>query len=201
MKFPASIQKLIELFAQLPTVGPKTAERYVFYLLKQSPAKLQELADSIIALPQQITTCQQCLAITASNPCYICADQQRKNGQICIVADTRDMLAIEETGQFYGLYHVLGTVINTINNATPDELKLDKLIERIEQASIKEIIIALDPDLAGETTSLYLTKLLKQYNLDLIITRIAKGLPTGASVEYADQTTLGNALKFRNKIE
>ncbi|MCK4553708.1 recombination protein RecR [Candidatus Parcubacteria bacterium] len=193
--FPSSIQNLINHFSQLPTVGPKTAERYVFYLLKQSPEELQKFAQTIAELKEKTTVCQTCFAIAEANPCLICSDQKRNQAIICVVADTRDMLTIEATKQYNGLYHILGGTINAIESIKPEQLNIKQLIVRVKQNGIKEIILALNPDLEGETTAMYLAKLLKSLNIK--ITRLAKGLPMGADLEYADEITLTNALKYR----
>ncbi len=198
MRYPASIQNLIDHFSKLPTVGPKTAERYVFYLLKAHPESLQQFAQAIAELKEKTTICRTCLAIAETNPCSICADPRRNRSVICLVADTRDLLAIESTKQFSGLYQVLGGVINTIEGAGPERLNLKQLTGRLKQQPIKEIIMAFNPDLEGETTSLYIAKLLKSHKLK--ITRLAKGLPMGADLEYADEITLSNALKYRSEI-
>jgi recombination protein RecR len=198
MKFPLAIQNLINQFSKLPTVGPKTAERYVFYLLKQPAEELQRFAQFIAELKEKTTVCSSCLAISETDPCFVCANKERSKEIICVVASTQDMLTIEATHQYNGLYHILGGTINTINDIRPEHLKIKPLIERIEKNNIKEIILALNPDLEGETTSLYLIKLLKPLNLK--ITRLARGLPSGADLEYADEITLANALKYRNEL-
>jgi len=198
MRYPRAMQKLIELFTLLPAVGQKTAERYVFYLFKQNPEKLQEFAQAIAELKEKTVVCQNCLAIAETNPCSICADNKRNRSIICLVADTRDQLALEATGQYQGLYHILGGVLNTIEGIKPEQLNIKQLLNRIKQGGTKEIILALNPDLEGETTSLYLAKLLKPFKIKL--TRLAKGLPMGADLEYADEITLTNALKYRNEI-
>jgi recombination protein RecR len=198
MRYPASIQSLIDHFSKLPTVGPKTAERYVFYLLKQHPENLQQFAQAIAELKEKTTICQTCLAIAENNPCAICSDAKRNRSIICLVADTRDLLAIEATGQYQGVYHCLGGVINTIEGVKPEQLNIKQLLARLKQATVKEIILAFNPDLEGETTALYLAKLLKPHKIK--ITRLAKGLPMGADLEYADEITLSNALKYRNEV-
>lgn len=203
MNYPYSIKNLINHFSQLPTVGPKTAERYVFYLLKKSAEELKKFSLALSELKEKTTICQNCFAISESSPCSICSDEKRNKSIICVVADTRDMLTIEATRQYNGLYHILGGVIDTINNIAPEQLNTKKLLNRVKQNNpptgrLQEIILALNPDLEGETTSMYLTKLLKQYNIK--ITRLAKGLPTGADLEYADEMTLTNALKYRNEL-
>ncbi|MBU4374911.1 recombination mediator RecR [Patescibacteria group bacterium] len=198
MKYPLSIQNLISHFSQLPTVGPKTAERYVFYLLKQDPETLQKFALALSELKEKTTICQNCLAIAESNPCSICADQKRNKSTICVVDGSRDMMAIESIEKYNGLYHILGGVINAIEGIKEDRLNIKQLIEKVKKNNIAEIILALNPDMEGETTAMYLTKLLKEYNIK--ITRLAKGLPMGASLEYADEMTLVNALKYRNEL-
>ena len=198
MRYPASIQNLINHFSKLPTVGPKTAERYVFYLLKQHPEWLQQFAQAIAELKEKTTVCKVCLAIAETNPCPICADQKRNRSIICLVSDTSDLLAIESTKQYHGLYHILGGVINTIEGISPDQLNIKPLLNRLKQGQIKEIIMAFNPDLEGETTSLYLLKLLEPYKIKT--TRLAKGLSMGADLEYADEITLSNALKYRNEM-
>jgi len=198
MRFPASIQKLIDEFAKLPTVGPKTAERYVFYLLKQNPENLQALAQAIAELKEKTTTCESCFALAESNPCKICTDPKRVRNQLCVVADTRDYLTIEATNSYQGRYFILGGELNQIEGVGPEQLNIKQLIEKLKDKSIKETILALDPTIEGETTVLYLTKLLKP--LGLKITRLAKGLPMGADLEYVDELTLSNALKYRNEL-
>lgn len=198
MRFPASIQKLIDEFAKLPTVGPKTAERYVFYLLKQNPENLQALAQAIAELKEKTTTCQSCFAIAEANPCKICVDAKRVQDQLCVVADSRDFLTIEATGSYPGRYFILGGELNQIEGVGPEQLNLKALTAKITAEKTKEVILALDPTMEGETTVLYLTKLLKPLNLK--ITRLAKGLPMGADLEYVDELTLTNALKYRNEL-
>lgn len=198
MKYPSSIQSLIDHFTKLPSVGPKTAERYVFYLLKQHPEGLQAFAQAIAELKEKTAVCRNCLAIAEANPCAICSDAKRDLASLCLVADTRDLLAIEATGQYHGLYFILGGTINTIEGVKPEQLNLKQLAARLKQNTIKEIILAFNPDLEGETTSLYLAKFLKPRKIK--ITRLAKGLPMGADLEYADEITLTNALKYRNEI-
>ena len=198
MKYPKSIQNLIDHFSKLPSVGPKTAERYVFYLLSQHPEWLQGFAQAIAELKEKTTVCQNCLGLAEANPCGICSDQKRDHASLCLVADTRDLLALESTKQYNGLYFILGGTINTIEGIKPEQLNLKQLAARLKQDVTKEIILAFNPDLEGETTSLYLAKLLKPRKIK--ITRLAKGLPMGADLEYADEITLTNALKYRNEI-
>ena len=200
MRFPAAIQNLIDYFSKLPTVGPKTAERYAFYLLKQDAEELQKFAQAIAELKEKTTICQTCLAVSETNPCTICLDKNRNKKQICLLADSRDMLVVEATKQFNGLYFVLGGLLNTIAGVGPEQLNVKQLISRLKSSQIAEIILALNPNLEGETTILYIVKLIKSLNLKIKITRLAKGLPSGSDLEYADEITLANALKYRNEM-
>lgn len=198
MRYPKAIQNLINELSKLPSVGPKTAERYVFYLLKQSSADLKKFGQTIAELKENIIICQSCHGVSEKSPCDICSNPNRDKTILCVVANTRDMSAIESTHEFFGQYHVLGGVLNTIEGVGPDSLKIDSLKVKIRQNSVKEVILALNPTIEGETTSLYLIKLLKPYEVK--ITRLARGLATGADLEYADELTLGNALKYRNQM-
>ncbi len=198
MRFPPALERLISLFSRLPSVGPKTAERYVFYLLKQNPAVLQELAGSLGNLRQEIKTCSVCFSIGETDPCSICADTKRDATSLCVVADARDLFAIEDTESFKGYYFVLGGTINTIEGVRPEDIRVRELVDRIKQLKPRELILGLDPNLEGETTVLYLSKLIKPSGIK--VTRLAKGLPSGANIEYADELTLGAALKFRSEL-
>ncbi|OGF28450.1 recombination protein RecR [Candidatus Falkowbacteria bacterium RIFOXYB2_FULL_34_18] len=198
MKYPESIQNLIDYFSKLPTVGPKTAERYVFYLLRQSAEDLQKFAQLLAELKEKTTLCKTCFSISDSNPCHICSNQERNQSIICVVSTPQDMSSLESTKEFTGLYHVLGGVLNAIEGIKPEQLTIQNLLNRIKNQKTKEIILALSPNIEGETTSMYLTKLLKPYKVK--ITRLAKGLSTGSNLEYADKLTLTHALKYRNEL-
>lgn len=198
MKFPSHIEKLISLFSHLPSVGPKTAERYIFYLLKQSPDFLQSIALSLAELSQKTHTCSICQRVSESDPCALCVDTQRDNSVLCIVADSRDLFTIEDIGIFKGYYFVLDGLINALEDIKPSDIKIKQLLNRFNTLKPKEVVLAFDPTLEGETTVLYLTKLLKPSGVK--ITRLAKGLSSGANIEYADELTLRHALKFRNEV-
>ena len=157
-----------------------------------------ELSEALQELPKRIITCGSCGGFAETNPCSICGDSKRDQNLLCVVADERDLYVIEETDNYKGLYFVLGGTINTINETGPEHINVKGLVERLKVLKPKEVILALNPNLEGETTSLYLAKLIKPSNIK--VTRLAKGLPTGANIEYADGLTLGNALKFRNEI-
>ncbi|MBU1683888.1 recombination mediator RecR, partial [Patescibacteria group bacterium] len=192
---------LINQFSKLPGIGPRAAERHVFYLLKQTDEELQNFSKYVLELKNNITICQNCFAISENNPCLICSDTKRNQTILCIVSNSRDMLTIESTRQYGGLYFILGGIISAVQNINPAQLNIKQLINKLQQGNIQEIIIALNSTVDGETTAMYLVKLLKSLKLNNIkITRLAKGLPMGSDIEYADEITLSNALKYRNQV-
>jgi len=198
-QYPPSIKELIDQFTRLPGVGPKTAERLVFYLLRQPKADLSKFGLALEHLKDKIISCNQCHNFAEINPCPICSDKKRSPKVICVVATPKELFALEKINEYQGVYHVLGGVIDPMEGTTPDQLKIRELVERIKQAGAIEIILALSPDLPGETTILYLTKLLKQFK-NMKITRLAQGLPSGSDLEYADEVTLSSALKGRKEL-
>ncbi len=198
MRFPLPLERLIALLSRLPSVGPKTAERYAFYLLGEHPSYIRELSSAISELPEKIGRCSVCCTVSEQSPCSMCADTNRDGTTLCIVADSRDLYMIEDTNLYKGYYFVLNGTINTVEGISPADIRIKELVDRIKDLKPREVILALDPTLEGETTALYLTKLIKPSNIK--ITRLAKGLPSGANIEYADELTLGNALKFRNEV-
>jgi len=195
---PPLIKSLINKLTRLPGLGPKAAERIVFYLLKQNNKFIDELSQNINSLKSEVKLCSQCFNISTQDLCTICGDPKRDKSIICVVAEPQDVLVIEKTGEYNGLYHILGGVLNPIENITPDKLKIKELVIRIKKNGIKEIIIATNPDLEGESTSMYLARQLKP--LKLKITRLAKGLPMGSTIEYADEITISSALKGRQEV-
>lgn len=197
MKYPRSIQNLINQLSLLPSVGPKTAERYAFHLLKKNEGDLKTLAEAIQELKSKTLLCQRCLAVSDDNPCPICADQSRLSEVLCLVADQRDLAALEATGQYRGLYFVLGGLISTIEEVSPEDLNIAHLLKRVQQEKIQELILALNFTLEGETTALYLSRLFKGR---LKISRLARGLPAGSDLEYADELTLRSALENRSEM-
>jgi recombination protein RecR len=196
MKYPAYIQELINLFGKFPSVGPKTAERYVFYLLKQAPQQIQALASALDELPDKIKRCSQCQTYSSNNPCEICADKNRNHQLLCIIERSQDQSVIEKSQQFNGTYFILGGLLNTLENIGPEQLPFKELRQLIKDKEIKELIIGLNFNLEGESTALYLKKIFP----DLKVTRLARGLPAGSDLEYADELTLANALKYRNTL-
>ena len=196
--FPEAIKNATASLSRLPGVGPKTALRYVYFLLKLSKSDLEIIAKTITDLSNKIKICDQCFAYTENDRCEICQNPKRNQSILCVVEESRDIATIEATNFYSGLYHVLGGALNPIEGITPDVLKIKELIEKIKNnPEIKEVILALSPDIHGETTIMYLTKQLN--NLNIKITRLARGLPMGASLEYADEVTLGDALKGRHE--
>ncbi len=200
MQVPPPITRLMQHFRGLPGVGPRTATRYVFALLNKPIDELRAFGHALIDLKESIRTCTQCLNISLQNPCPICADKNRDISMLCLVARPQDIQALEETREYSGLYHVLGGTLNPIEGVTPEQLTIKELLERLDNAEpkIEEVILALNPDLEGEATALYLAKLLKSRVPR--VTRLARGLPQGADLEYADEVTLINALKGRREV-
>jgi recombination protein RecR len=197
-KFPEPIEKLINELSCLPGVGPKTAERYAFALLKRRPEERERLAQTIIEAGGALTTCSNCGNYTQNDPCQICSNPQRDRATICVVATEQDLLAVERTDEFQGLYHILGGVLSPADGITPTELNIRQLLKRLQNEVVKEIILAFDHTIEGESTMLYLTRTLKTF--DVRITRLARGLPIGSEVGYADEITLTDALKGRSEI-
>jgi len=205
MKLPLSIQNLIDEFSKLPTIGRKSAERFVLFLLKRNQNELDKFADAVKNLKIGIKKCEVCGCLDENTPCSICADLKRDQKKICVVATTRDLIIIEDTNAYNGLYHVLGGNIDAIKEVAPEDLNIKTLLERTAKNNVKEIILALNPSFEGESTVLYLTKILNNHpaqaydraGKNINITRLARGLPTGADLQYADELTIKNALKYR----
>ena len=196
---PSPIKKLINQFTKLPGIGEKTAARLAFYLLKQSKEELEIFSKTLAELKEKIVRCSICQNIAETDPCPICKDPNRDKSVICVVGEPLDMVALEGTSEYKGVYHVLGGSISPVEGIGPDQLKIKELQDRVEKGKdkIKEIILANDPTLEGEATAMYIAKLLKPLNIK--ITRIARGLPVGGDLEYADEVTLSNALKGRKE--
>lgn len=199
MPYPSAIQKLIELLRDLPSVGPKTAERYAFHLLKKDPAYITDLSRTLGDLHARIIYCSECGDISEQDPCRICSDGRRNHDQLCLVANSRELASMEATGQYKGLYHILGGLIDAIDGIGPEQLDIQALIERIDRQHFKELLIALSPSIEGETTTMFVVKALQDRPLK--ISRLARGLPAGAELEYADELTLGNAIRYRSILK
>ena len=193
-----SLARLIHELNRLPGIGPKSAQRLAYYLIRLPNEEALALADAIRAVKSNILFCNQCQNLTDSSPCSICAEPQRNQEQICIVEDPMDVLALERTHAFRGLYHVLHGVISPLNGVGPDQLKLKELFNRLTQEDVKELIIATNPTLEGEATAMYIRRHLA--GQELKITHLARGLPVGGSLEYTDDLTLSRAFQGRQEL-
>ncbi len=193
--FPKSFQKLIDHFSSLPSVGPKMAERLVLHLWKQDKEKLEDFGERLKSLKTNIKFCKKCFNIAESDLCVICSDKKRDQSVLCIVEDPLDIIALEKTRLMRGLYHVLGGTISAQNG---QEIKISELKNRLKSAVVKEVILATNPTTEGEATALYLARLIKPLNIKT--TRLARGLPTGGDIEYADEATLGGAIEGRKDM-
>jgi recombination protein RecR len=190
-----SIEKLIEEFSKFPGIGKKTAQRMAFFVLKQRQEESEALAQAILEVKSKVSYCSVCFNITEDDPCVICKDEKRDRSTICVVEEANDVVALEKTNQYKGLYHVLGGVLSPLDGIGPEDLKIKELLSRLKGKQIKEVIIATNPSTEGEATAIYLSRLIKP--LGIKVTRIARGLPAGGDLEYADLTTLANALEGR----
>lgn len=199
-KLPRAVRRLIEKFERLPGIGPKSAQRLVFYLLHNPDHELEDFAARLVALKKETVTCERCHNVSETNPCGICADVSRDRTLLCVVEQPLDLLALERSEQFQGLYHVLHGSISPLNNIGPDQIYLKDLLGRL--GGVKELIIATNPTMEGEATALYLAELINGQLGETApsITRIGHGLPVGADIEYADGVTLARALEGRRKI-
>jgi len=198
LKLPASLQRLINEFSKLPGIGPKSAQRLAFYLLKKDNVEILSLSDSVKDVRTDITFCSDCHNMAESNPCSVCSDTTRNRQLICVVEEPLDAIALDKTGSYNGLFHVLGGVLNPMEGITADQLNINSLIDRINKLGATEIIIATNPNLEGETTSMHIAKLLRETPVK--ISRIARGLPMCGNLEYADEVTLQRALEGRREF-
>ncbi len=196
--FPAPLEKLVEQFASLPGIGGKSAQRLAFHVLGMTQADAEEFAEAILAAKRTVTTCPVCRNLTAGGLCPICASPKRDKTVICVVADPRDVVAMERAREYGGSYHVLHGVISPMNHVGPDDLEIRSLVERVAKGEVHEIIMATNPDTEGEATAMYLARLLKTF--DVKVTRLAYGIPVGGHLEFADDATLMRALEGRREI-
>lgn len=196
---PGIITELIERLSELPGVGQKTATRYVYFLVSQPAEKLKRMGDVISTLAASVTTCAVCHRIAEKTPCSLCTDRTRDPRVLCVVAESQEITPIENTDKFRGRYHVLGGVINVLEGIGPDKLAIADLIQRVGRDAVSEIILALNPDMEGESTALHLAKLLK--DKDVKVTRLARGLPMGSDLAYADEVTLASAIEGRQEVK
>ena len=196
--YAESLSKMIVELQRLPGIGPKSAQRLAFYLLGSSRKEVDELLFSIKQAKDRLKYCSVCFNITDIDPCKICADDSRDPATICVVADPKDLIAIERSGVYNGKYHVLGGVISPLDGVEPDSLRIRELLVRLEKNNVKEVVLAVSPTTEGEATSIYLTRLVRP--LEIKLTRIAYGLPIGADMDYADPATLSKALEGRREV-
>jgi recombination protein RecR len=204
MTLARPLQNLIDAFERLPGIGPKTAQRLGFYMLHIPQEQLDLFADALTNLKKNTVECDQCFNISEKNPCPVCASPDRDQTTIAVVEQPIDILAVEKSGKFHGLYHVLHGRIDPLNNIRPEDIRINQLTQRVlssakKNPKIQEIILALNPDMEGEATCMYIVKRLQLTNNGLRITRLAYGLPTGASIEYTDEMTLGRAFEGRRE--
>ncbi len=196
--FPAPLENLVEQFARLPGIGGKSAQRLAFHVLSLPMEEAQAFADAILEAKKTVTCCPVCRNLTVGGLCPICASPKRDAGTICVVADPRDVAALERSREYSGRYHVLHGVISPMNHVGPDDLEIKSLIDRVAQGDVKEVIMATNPDTEGEATAMYLARLLKPFGVR--VTRLAYGIPVGGHLEFADDATLMRALEGRREL-
>ena len=192
------INQLIKRLARLPGIGEKTASRLALHILRASREEARELAESIIAVKEKITLCSQCYNLTDADPCNICEGGERDRSLLCVVEEPGDLIALENSGEFRGLYHVLHGVISPLDGVTPDDIKIQELLKRLEGGQVKEVILATNPTTNGNATALYLSKIISP--LGIAVTRIAQGIPMGGDIEYTDEVTLKKAMEGRRQF-
>jgi recombination protein RecR len=196
--FPAALQELADQFSRLPGIGGKTAQRLAFYVLEMDMESAQAFADAIIEAKNAVHTCPVCQNLTDKQVCSICEDVMRDHGVICVVADPKDVIALERSHEFNGVYHVLHGVISPLNHVTQDDIRIKELLGRVVGGDIREVIMATNPDTEGEATAMYISRLLRP--MEVKVTRLAYGVPVGSQLEYADEVTLSRALEGRQEM-
>jgi len=198
MYYPPALGRLVDALQRLPGIGPKTAQRLAFHLLKQPAEAVRALADALVDLKTRVSHCARCFNLTDEGPCRICADPSRDAGLLCVVEEPNDLLAMERTGEYRGRYHVLLGALSPLDGIGPDELKVRELLARLDADPVREVILATNPNVEGDATAIYLAKLMRP--LGVRVTRIARGLPVGSDLEYADEVTLARALEGRKEV-
>ena len=196
--FPAALQNLADQFARLPGIGGKTAQRLAFHVLELPLEDAEAFASAILDAKKQVHTCPECQNLTDRSICPICDDDMRDHGVICVVAEPKDVIAMERSREFRGVYHVLHGVISPLNRVTQDDIKIKELLHRVATGAVREVIMATNPDTEGEATAMYISRLLRP--LEVKVTRLAYGVPVGSQLEYADEVTLSRALEGRQEI-
>ena len=198
MQYSKPLARLIEQFQKLPGVGPKSAQRMAFHLLKMPLDEVRQFSTAVLDAKEKIKYCKKCFNMSSLDPCEICQDKGRDNNTICVISETKDLIALEKTKEYKGSYHVLQGLISPLDGIGPEDLRVRELVERASFENIQEVILALNPSIEGEATSLYLSRLLKPMGVK--VTRIAFGLPIGGDLEYADEVTLARALEGRREM-
>ena len=198
MEYTKPLAQLIDQFQKLPGIGPKSAQRMAFFMLKMPLSEVEKFATTLVEAKKQIKYCHICFNMSSQDPCEICSSHKRTKDTICVVAETKDLTAIEKTHEFKGVYHVLQGLISPIDGITPEDLRIKELLQRVADDEVKEVIFAINPSVEGDATTLYLSKLLKPFGVKL--TRIAFGLPIGSELEYVDELTLARAMEGRREI-
>ena len=196
--FPAALQDLADQFARLPGIGGKTAQRLAFHVLSLPMEEAQSFADAIVSAKKEVHTCPVCQNLTDREVCPICDNEMRDKGVICVVAEPKDVIAMERSREFNGVYHVLHGVISPLNHVTQDDIKIRELLHRVAGGDVREVIMATNPDTEGEATAMYISRLLR--SMEVKVTRLAYGVPVGSQLEYADEVTLSRALEGRQEI-
>ncbi|MCU5747017.1 recombination mediator RecR [Staphylococcus sp. SQ8-PEA] len=198
MHYPEPISKLIDSFMKLPGIGPKTAQRLAFHVLDMKEDDVVQFAKALVDVKRELTYCSECGHITEEDPCYICKDKHRDRSIICVVEDDKDVIAMEKMREYDGLYHVLHGSISPMDGIGPEDINIPGLVERLKDEGVKEIILAMNPNLEGESTSMYISRLVKP--LGIKVTRLAQGLSVGGDLEYADEVTLSKAISGRTEM-
>lgn len=198
MFYPEPIAKLIDAFGRLPGIGPKTASRLAFYVLRMEENDVMDFAKALVNVKRNLQYCSICCNITDTDPCRICQDKDRERSAICVVQEPKDLIAMERTKEFHGQYHVLHGAISPMEGIGPDDIRVSELLNRLTDESIQELILATNPNIEGEATAMYLSRLVKPFGIK--VTRIAHGLPVGGDLEYADEVTLSKALEGRREL-
>lgn len=198
MHYPEPISKLIDSFMKLPGIGPKTAQRLAFHVLDMKEDDVVQFAKALVDVKRELTYCSECGHITEQDPCYICQDKNRDRSVICVVEDDKDVIAMEKMREYNGLYHVLHGAISPMDGIGPEDINIPTLVERLKDEDVKEIILAMNPNLEGESTSMYISRLVKPIGIK--VTRLAQGLSVGGDLEYADEVTLSKAIAGRTEM-
>jgi len=198
MNGPKTLATLMESFQKLPGIGRKTAERLAFHMLKAPEGEVKDFAQALVDLKEKVRLCSVCASITEQDPCVICADEKRDKSVICVVEEPHDVFSVERIGEFRGVYHVLMGALAPLDGVGPEELRIAELVSRVDNGGVTEVIVATNPNVEGEATAMYLAKTLNPKNV--LVTRIARGLPMGGDLEYADEVTLSKALGGRLKM-